>query len=53
MFRQNQMYVPDGPPRLNILQHCRDTPMTGHFVVLKTLELASWQYWWPRHRHLV
>ena len=42
LFWQNLLYVPNGPPRLQILQHCHDTPMAGHFGVRKTLELISW-----------
>ena len=39
------MYVPDGPPRLQVLQHCHDSPMAG-FGGRKTLELTSRHYWW-------
>ena len=53
LFRRNLLYVPDGPPRLQVLQHCHDSPMAGHFGVRKTLDLISRHYWWPRLRHFV
>ena len=43
-FRQNLLYVPNGPPRLQVLQHCHGIPMAEHFGVRKILELVSRQY---------
>ena len=53
LFRQNLLYVPDGPSRLRVLQQCHDTPMAGHFGIHKTFALISRRYWWPRLRHFV
>jgi transposase InsO family protein len=53
LFRQNLLYVPDGPSRLQVLQHCHDTPMAGHFGIHKTFELISRRYWWPQLRQFV
>ena len=53
LFRQNLLYVPDGPSRLQVLHHCHDVPMAGHFGIHKTFELISRRYWWPRLREFV
>ena len=50
LFRDNKMYVPDGPSRLQVLQYCHDSPLAGHFGVQKTLELVMRNYWWPQLR---
>ena len=53
LFRQNLLYVRDGPPRLQVLQHCHESPMAGHFGVRKTLDLISRHCWWPLLRNFV
>ena len=47
LFRSNQLYIPDGSCRLQVLQHCHDSAMVGHYGVHKTLELVTRNYWWP------
>ena len=53
LFRNNQMYIPDVPSRLQVLQYCHDSPLAGHFGVQKTLELVTRNYWWPQLRQFV
>jgi hypothetical protein len=53
LFRNKHLYVPDGPARLQVLQHCHDMPMAGHFGVHKTLELVTRNYWWPQLRTFI
>ena len=53
LFRNKHLYVPDGPMRLQVLQHCHDMPMAGHFGVHKTLELVTRNYWWPQLRTFI
>jgi hypothetical protein len=53
LFRNNKMYIPDGPSRLEVLQYCHDSPLAGHFGVHKTLELVNRHYWWPQLRQFV
>ena len=50
LFRNNQLYIPDGLARRQVLQQCHDIPMAGHFGVQKTLELVTRRYWWPQLR---
>ena len=40
-YRNNCTYIPNGPSRLEVLHHCHDSPLAGHFGVLKTLELVT------------
>ena len=53
LFRNNLMYVPDGPCRIRIVKECHDDALAGHFGVAKTLELISRSYWWPQPSKLV
>ena len=53
LFRNNLMYVPDGPCRIRIMKECHDDALAGHFGVAKTLELISRSYWWPQPWKLV
>jgi hypothetical protein len=46
LFRNNQIYAPAGPSRLQIMQYCHGSPLAGHFGVHKTLELITRNYWW-------
>ena len=39
LFRNNLMYVLDGPCRIHIVKECHDDALAGHFGVAKTLEL--------------
>ena len=47
LFRNNQLYIPDGSCPLKLLRHCPDSAMAGHYGVLKTSELVTRNYWWP------
>ena len=40
-YQNNCTYIPNGPSRLEVLHHCHDSPLAGHFGVLKTLELVT------------
>ena len=53
LFRDNLLYVPEGPCRTRVLHECHDDPLVGHFGVAKTLELISRGYWWPQPWKLV
>ena len=45
LYRDNLLYVPEGPCRTQVLGECDDDPLAGHFEVAKTLELISWGCW--------
>lgn len=47
LLRGNQIYVPEGPLRLELLQIHHDSRLAGHFGRKKTLDLISREYWWP------
>ena len=53
LFRNNQLYIPEGSSRLQVLQHCHDLPMAGHYGVHKTMELVTRKYWWPDLRNYI
>ena len=53
LFRNNEMYIPDVPSRLQVLQYCHDSPLARHFGVQKILELVTRNYWWPQLREFV
>ena len=46
---RGKIYVPDGKDlhRQIVSQH-HDTQVAGHAGRWKTLELVSWNYWWPQ-----
>jgi len=47
-FRE-KIYVPQSPDlRRQIVALCHDTHIAGHPGRWKTLELVSWNYWWPQ-----
>ena len=50
LFRDNLLYVPEGPCRTWVLRECLDDPLAGHFGVVKTLELISRGYGGHNHR---
>jgi len=46
---QGKIYVPRSPDlRRQIVALCHDTQIAGHPGRWKTLELVSWNYWWPQ-----
>ena len=53
LFYKNLLYVPDGSPRLQVLEHCHDAPMAGHFGIAKTMELVKRSFWWPHLQNFV
>ena len=49
LLRNNLIYVPDDNSlRLELLRQHHDDPLAGHFGFLKTFELLSRNYWFPR-----
>ena len=53
LFYKNLLYVPDGSPRLRVLEHCHDARMAGHFGIAKTMELVKRSFWWPHLQQFV
>ena len=49
LFRsQGRVYIPDDPQLCHDLVHAHHSAaVTGHPGQWKTLELVSWNYWWP------
>lgn len=47
LYFEDRLYIPEGPPRLRILQSRHDFPAAGHFGFNKTMELISRDFWWP------
>jgi len=46
---QEKIYVPQSPHlHRQIVALCHDTQIAGHPGCWKTLELVSWNYWWPQ-----
>jgi len=46
---QGKIYVPQSPDLCRqIVTLCHDTHIAGHPGCWKTLELVSWNYWWPQ-----
>ena len=43
LYRHGLLYIPDEPPRVEILQVSN---MAGHIGIAKTTELISRNYWW-------
>jgi hypothetical protein len=49
LFFRGKIYVPDVPDlRRRIVNLCHDSRIAGHAGQWKTLELVSWNYWWPQ-----
>ena len=44
----NKIYVPGSHLHHQILTLCHDSKLAGHPGRWKTLELVSWNYWWPQ-----
>ena len=36
-----------------VLEHCHDAPMAGHFGIAKTMELVKRSFWWPHLQNFV
>jgi hypothetical protein len=53
LLRNNLIYVPEGPIRLKILRECHDNTLAGHFGMVRTHELVSRNYWWPKMNRLL
>jgi hypothetical protein len=53
LFRNNLIYVPEGPIRLKILRECHDNTLVGHFGMARIHELVSRNYWWPKMNKLL
>ena len=46
---QGKIYIPQSPDlRRQIIALCHDTQIAEHPGCWKTLELVSWNYWWPQ-----
>jgi len=49
LWFRGKIYVPRSPDlRRQIIALCHDTQIAGHPKCWKTLELVSWNYWWPQ-----
>ncbi len=48
LYFEGRLYIPEGPPRLHILQSRHDFPAAGHFGFNKTMELIFQDFWWPQ-----
>jgi hypothetical protein len=54
IFYHGLIFVPDDDDiKRDILVHCHDDPMAGHFGVHKTFELVNRSYHWPGLRQYV
>ena len=45
---RGKVYVPKTDLRQKIFALCHDSKIAGHPGRWKTLELVSWNYWWPQ-----
>ena len=41
LFYKNLLYVLDGAPCLQLLEHCHDVPIAGHIGIAKTMEVVK------------
>ena len=48
LYYRGKIYVPVPELRHRILTLCHDLKLAGHSGRWKTLELVSWNYWWPQ-----
>jgi hypothetical protein len=48
----DSLYVPEGA-RIEVMQHCHDDPLAGHYGFARTLELVQREFWWPGIRQFV
>lgn len=46
LYFEKCLYIPNGPPRLHVLQACHDLLAVGHFEFYKTLELIFCDFRW-------
>jgi transposase InsO family protein len=54
LFRDGLIYIPDYEPlKVQILQSCHDSPVSGHFGQVKTHELVTRNFYWPGLRTFV
>jgi hypothetical protein len=53
VFHNDLLVPPTKELRLEIITHCHDAPLAGHFGSAKTIELVSRNYWWPGLRCMV
>ena len=47
------LYVPNGPSRLRVVQNCHATYIARQFGSIKTLDLVTRSLWWPHMRRFV
>ena len=48
LYYRGKIYVPRADLHCRILALCHDSKLAGHPGRWKTLELVSWNYWWPQ-----
>lgn len=48
LFKGNQLYVPRGSIRENLIQEKHNGALSGHFGITKTQELVQRFYFWPK-----
>jgi hypothetical protein len=48
LYYQGKIYVPSSDLQRRITALCHDSKIAGHAGRWKTLELVSWNYWWPQ-----
>ena len=48
LFKGNQLCVPRGSMRENLIQEKHNGSLSGHFGINKTLELVQRYYFWPK-----
>ena len=54
MLRDGLIYILDDRNiKLEILNSCHDSKISGHLGQAKTLKIMSWNYFWPRIRQYV
>ena len=54
LYHDGLVYIPDYEPlKVQILESCHDSPVSGHFGQAKTFELVTRNYYWPEQRAFV
>jgi hypothetical protein len=53
VFHNELLVPPMKDLHVEVISHCHDAPLAGHFGVAKTCELVNLNFWWPGYRRMI
>jgi hypothetical protein len=53
VFHNELLVPPTKDLHVEVISHCHDAPLAGHFRVAKTCELDNHNFWWSGYRHMI